>query len=114
MRSFDGFDSNLPFHAGHSKEGYNQTQRTAFKKQLASFIGINGEYSVLGNSDNRRTSKMSAPRGARGQTDARRNGVEDPKVSTTASKSASDNDAPAAAGGRRALRTTRPRQATTG
>jgi hypothetical protein len=33
LRSFDGLKSNLPFdHAGHSKEGYTQTQRTAFKK----------------------------------------------------------------------------------
>ncbi len=69
---------------------------------MTSFIGENGIHSVLGNSDNRRTSKMSVPRGEGGQADARRNGVEDPKVSTTASKSASDNDAPAAAGGRRA------------
>ena len=45
---------------------------------------------------------MSVPRGEGGQADARRNGVEDPKVSTTASKSASDDDAPAAAGGTRA------------
>jgi hypothetical protein len=92
LRSFDRLKSSLPVHAGHSKEGYTQTQRTAFKKKLASFIGINGEYSVLGNSDNRRTSKMSAPRGERGQADVRRNGVEDPRVSTTASNSASDTE----------------------
>ena len=102
LRSFDGLKSSLPYnHAGHSKEGYTQTQRTTFKKRLTSFIGENGIHSVLGNSDNRRTSKMSAPRGARGQTDARRNGVEDPKISTTASNSASDTDAPAATEGRR-------------
>ena len=46
-------------------------------------------------------SKMSAPRGEREKADARRNGVEHPKVSTTASNSASDTDAPAATGGRR-------------
>ena len=45
---------------------------------------------------------MSAPRGQRQQADARRDGVEDPNVSTTVSKSASDTDAPAAAGDGRA------------
>jgi hypothetical protein len=55
LRSFDGLKSNLQFHTGHSKEGYTQTQRMTFKKKLASFMGENGEYSVLGNSDNRRT-----------------------------------------------------------
>ena len=73
-----------------------------FQNQLTSFIGKNGEYSVLEKSDNRHTSKMSAPRGEREQVDARRNDDEDPKIVTTASQSASDTVAPAAAGGGRA------------
>jgi len=51
--------------------------------------------------DNRRTSKMSAPRGEREKVDARRNDDGDQQISTTVSKSASDTDAPAAAGGGR-------------
>jgi hypothetical protein len=83
----------------HPEGLYTAKEREAFQKHLTSFIGENGKYSVLGNSDNRRTSKMAAPRGEREKVDARRDGVEDPNVSTTASKSASDTDAPAAAGG---------------
>jgi hypothetical protein len=45
----------------------------AFHEKLTSFIGENGKYSVLRNSENRRTSKMSAPYGER-------DGVEDPNV----------------------------------
>ena len=45
---------------------------------------------------------MSVPRGNRKKADDRRNGDEYPKVSATASQSASDTDAPAAAGGGRA------------
>ena len=70
--------------------------------QLTSFIGENGQYLVLEKSDNRSTSKMSAPRGERKKVDARRNDDEDPQILTTASQSASDTDAPAAAGGGRA------------
>jgi transposase InsO family protein len=72
------------------------------RKHLTSFIGEHGEHSVIENSDNRRTSKMSVPRGERKKADDRRNGDEYPKVSGTASQSASDTDAPAAAGGGRA------------
>ena len=102
LRSYDELESSLPVHVGHSKEGYNQTQRTKFQKRLTTFIGKHGEYSVLEKSDNRRTSTMSASRGEREKVDARLNGDEDPKTSTTISKSASDDDAPAAAGGTRA------------
>jgi hypothetical protein len=52
---------------------YTAKEREAFQKKLTSFIGENGKYSVLRNSDNRRTSKMSAPYGER-------DGVEDPNV----------------------------------
>ena len=95
-------ESSLPVHVGHSKEGYNQKQRTKFQKRLTTFIGKHGEYSVLEKSDNRRTSKMSASRGEREKAGARLNGDEDPETSTTISKSASDTDAPATAGGGRA------------
>ncbi len=78
----------------------------AFQRKLTSFIGKTGEYSVLEKSDNRRTSKMSAPRGEREKVDARRNDDEDPKISTTTSKSASDTDAPVAAEGGRARKPT--------
>ena len=90
----------------HTHKRYNAKAHEALRKKLTSFIGERGQYSVLEKSDNRRTSKMSAPRGERGQADARRNGVEDPKISTTASNSASDTDAPAAAGGRGARKPT--------
>ena len=40
---------------------YNAKSHKAFHEKLTSFIGENGQYSVLGKSDNRRTSKMSAP-----------------------------------------------------
>jgi hypothetical protein len=73
-----------------------------FQNQLTSFIGKNGEYSVLAKSDNRRTSKMSAPHGEREKVDARLNDDDDPQILTTASQSVSDIDAPAAAGGGRA------------
>ncbi len=80
----------------------NTKAHAAFRKKLTSFIGENGQYSVLEKSDNRRTSKMSAPCGERKKVDARRNDDEDPQILTTASQSASDTDAPAAAGGGRA------------
>ena len=79
-----------------------RTAREAFQKKLTSFIGEHGEHSVIENSDNHRTSKMSVPRGERKKADDRRNGDEYPKVSATASQSASDTDAPAAVGGGRA------------
>ena len=72
------------------------------RKRLSSFIGEHGEHSVIENSDNRRTSKISVPRGEREKADDRRNGVEHPKVSATVSQSASDTGATAAAGGGRA------------
>jgi hypothetical protein len=72
------------------------------RKSLTSFIGEHGEHSVIENSDNRRTSKISVPRGEREKADDRRNGVEHPKVSATVSQSASDTGATAAAGGVRA------------
>jgi hypothetical protein len=81
---------------------YTDEAGKAFQQKLTSFIGKNGEYSVLEKSDNRRTSKMSAPRGEREKVDARRNDDDDPQILTTASQSASDTDAPAAAGGGRA------------
>jgi len=71
------------------------------RKRLSSFIGEHGEHSVIENSDNRRTSKISVPRGEREKADDRRNGVEHPKVSATVSQSASDTGATAAAGGGR-------------
>ena len=74
----------------------------ARRKKLTSFIGESGQYSVLEKSDNRHTSKMSAPRGERERVDARRNDDEDPKIVTTVSQSASDTDATATAGGGRA------------
>jgi transposase InsO family protein len=86
----------------HTHKRYNAKSYKAFHEKLTSFIGENGQYSVLEKADNRRPSKMSAPRGEREKADARRNGDEDPKTSTTVSKSASDTDAPAAAGGGRA------------
>jgi hypothetical protein len=81
---------------------YTATMREAFKKKLASFIGRHGKYSVLEKSDNRRTSKTSAPRGEHEQVDARPNDDEDPTIVTTVSQSASDTGATAAAGGGRA------------
>jgi hypothetical protein len=80
----------------------NAKAHEALRKKLTSFIGESGQYSVLEKSDNRHTSKMSAPRGEREQVDARRNDDEDPKIVTTVSQSASDTDATAAAGGGRA------------
>jgi hypothetical protein len=78
-----------------------RTAREAFQKKLTSFIGRNGKYSVLEKSDNRCTSKMSAPRGEREKVDGRRNDDDDPQILTTDLQSTSDN-APAAAGGGRA------------
>jgi hypothetical protein len=53
----------------HPAGTYTATQREACQKKLKSFIGENGIHSVLGHSDNRRTSKMSAPRGEREKAD---------------------------------------------
>jgi len=56
---------------------YSDKAGKALQQKLTSFIGKNGEYSVLEKTDNRRTSKMSSPRGEREKTDARSNGDED-------------------------------------
>ena len=72
---------------------YSVLQKEAFQKKLDSFIGENGKHSVVGLSDNRRTSKVSVPRGEREEAGARHDGVEDPSVLKTASKSASDSNA---------------------
>jgi hypothetical protein len=74
----------------------------AFQEKPTSFIGENGQYSVLEKSDDRHTSKLSAFRGERDRADARPNGDDDPQTSMVVPKSASDTDASAAAGGRRA------------
>jgi hypothetical protein len=87
-------------HLHHDRD--NAKAHEALRKKLTSFIGESGQYSVLEKSDNRRTSKMSAPRGEREKVDARRNADDDPQILPTASQSASDTDAPAAAGGGRA------------
>jgi len=79
-----------------------RTTRETFNKKLTSFIGRNGKYSVLAQSDDHRTSRMSASHGEREEAGARPDGDDDPKTSMVVPKSASDADASAAAGSTRA------------
>jgi hypothetical protein len=84
------------------RSGYSDKVVKAFQQKLTSFIGTNGEYSVLEKSDDRRTSKMSVSRGEREKAGDRPDGDDDPQTSMVVPKSASDTDATAATGGGRA------------
>ena len=57
--AYEEFLRQLHLHHDHD----NAKAHEALRKKLTSFIGERGQYSVLEKSDNRRTSKMSAPRG---------------------------------------------------
>jgi hypothetical protein len=51
--------------------GLSAAQREDFKKKLETFIGVNGQYSVIGTSDARRASTVPVPRGEREEVGAR-------------------------------------------
>ena len=86
---------------GNGRE-YTAQAYATFRQKLISFIGDNGDYSVLEKLDDHRTSKISASRGEREKAGARPDGDDNPKTSMVVPKSASDTDTSVAAGGGRA------------
>ena len=86
---------------GNGRE-YTAQAYATFRQKLISFIGDNGEYSVLQKLDDHRTSKISASRGEREKAGARPDGDDNPKTSMVVPKSVSDTDTSVAAGGGRA------------
>jgi hypothetical protein len=84
-----------------SGRGYSAAQQGAFRKKLESFVGVNGQYSVINHADSRRTPKVSVCRGEREEAGARHDGVEAPNALIADSDSASDNNPAVTAGDRR-------------
>jgi hypothetical protein len=82
----------------NSGTGISAVQREGFKKKLETFIGVNGQYSVIETLDAYRASTIPTPRGERAATGTRHDGTDD---MVTDSDSASGNNLSVAAGGRR-------------